>query len=154
MPKVRTSITIDKDLLAKAKKYHISISSFLDIELRRYIAMLELSNSSNRGKTDERDNTSSSYSNPRGDEGNSHPSQGLKKIYTSSSSKEGPWGSLVSLWLREPLTRVQIPAGPFLRAFIVAKISVYPLFSLASDTCLAISYVSLDISRIFQGKSL
>ena len=41
MTKVRTSITIDKDLFAKAKKYNISISSFLDIELRKYIAILE-----------------------------------------------------------------------------------------------------------------
>jgi post-segregation antitoxin (ccd killing protein) len=41
MAKIRTTITINKDLLKKAQKYNISISSFLDIELRRYIALIE-----------------------------------------------------------------------------------------------------------------
>ena len=41
MVKIRTTITINKDLLKKAKKHGISISSFLDIELRRYIAFIE-----------------------------------------------------------------------------------------------------------------
>ena len=41
MNKVRTTITINKDLLDKAKSHNISISSFLDIELRRYIAFIE-----------------------------------------------------------------------------------------------------------------
>ncbi len=95
MPKVRTSITIDKDLLAKAKKHHISISSFLDVELRRYIAILELSKSSNIGKEDDRDVTSNPCSNPRENKENLYTPRGLK-------AQKGPWGSLVSLWLREP----------------------------------------------------
>ncbi len=41
MKKIRTSITISQDLLEKARKHNISISSFLDIELRRYIALIE-----------------------------------------------------------------------------------------------------------------
>ncbi len=41
MVKIRTTITINKDLLKKAKHHSISISSFLDIELRRYIALIE-----------------------------------------------------------------------------------------------------------------
>ena len=41
MAKIRTTITINKDLLEKAKVHNISISSFLDIELRRYIAFIE-----------------------------------------------------------------------------------------------------------------
>ena len=41
MVKIRTTITINKDLLKKAKEHSISISSFLDIELRRYIALIE-----------------------------------------------------------------------------------------------------------------
>ena len=41
MVKIRTTITINKDLLKKAKEHNISISSFLDIELRRYIALIE-----------------------------------------------------------------------------------------------------------------
>ena len=41
MTKIRTTITINKDLLKKAKQYDISISSFLDIELRRYLAFIE-----------------------------------------------------------------------------------------------------------------
>ena len=41
MAKVRTTITINKNLLKKAKEHSIRISSFLDIELRRYIAFIE-----------------------------------------------------------------------------------------------------------------
>ena len=41
MPKIRTTITISPDLLEKARKHDISISSFLDIELRKYIALIE-----------------------------------------------------------------------------------------------------------------
>ena len=41
MSKIRTTITISPDLLEKAKQHDISISSFLDIELRRYIALIE-----------------------------------------------------------------------------------------------------------------
>ena len=41
MTKIRTTITISKDLLNKAREHEISISSFLDIELRRYIALIE-----------------------------------------------------------------------------------------------------------------
>ena len=44
MAKIRTTITINKDLLKKAKEHNISISSFLDIELRRYIAYIERKN--------------------------------------------------------------------------------------------------------------
>ena len=49
MTKVRTTVTVDKDLLNKAREKNISISSFLDIELRRYIALVNgktLNNSS------------------------------------------------------------------------------------------------------------
>lgn len=35
--------TISPDLLEKARKHDINISSFLDIELRRYIALIESS---------------------------------------------------------------------------------------------------------------
>ncbi len=41
MPKTRTTITISKDLLKKAREKEINISSFVDIELRRYIAFIE-----------------------------------------------------------------------------------------------------------------
>ena len=41
MNKVRTSITIDKELLDRARKQNVGISSFLDIELRRYLAIIE-----------------------------------------------------------------------------------------------------------------
>lgn len=41
MSKIRTTITISPNLLEKAKEHGISISSFLDIELRRYIALIE-----------------------------------------------------------------------------------------------------------------
>ena len=41
MVKIRTTITINKDLLKKAQEHNISISSFLDIELRRYLALVE-----------------------------------------------------------------------------------------------------------------
>jgi hypothetical protein len=50
MNKIRTTITIDKELLEKAKKNNIPISSFLDIELRRYLCLVEqkpINNSSN-----------------------------------------------------------------------------------------------------------
>jgi hypothetical protein len=39
--KVRTNITIDKDLLVKSRQYRLSISGFLDVELRKYLAVLE-----------------------------------------------------------------------------------------------------------------
>lgn len=41
MSKIRTTITIDKELLQRAKKNHVPISSFLDVELRRYLAIIE-----------------------------------------------------------------------------------------------------------------
>ena len=41
MSKVRTTITIDRDLLEKAREMHIPISGFIDIELRRYLALIE-----------------------------------------------------------------------------------------------------------------
>ena len=41
MTKVRTTITISKDVLKKAREKEINISSFVDIELRRYLALLE-----------------------------------------------------------------------------------------------------------------
>ena len=41
MTKIRTTITINKDLLEKARERNISISSFIDIELRRYIAYID-----------------------------------------------------------------------------------------------------------------
>ncbi|MCK4830174.1 type II toxin-antitoxin system CcdA family antitoxin, partial [bacterium] len=34
-------ITISKDLLKKAREKEINISSFVDIELRRYLALIE-----------------------------------------------------------------------------------------------------------------
>ncbi len=39
--KVRTNITINKNLLEKAREHDICISSFLDIELRRYLSLIE-----------------------------------------------------------------------------------------------------------------
>ncbi len=44
MPKTRTTITISKDLLKKAREKEINISSFLEIRLREYIALIESSN--------------------------------------------------------------------------------------------------------------
>ena len=41
MPKTRTTITISKDLLKKARENEVNISSFVDIELRRFIALIE-----------------------------------------------------------------------------------------------------------------
>ena len=41
MVKARTTITISKDLLKQAKEREINISAFVDIELRRYIALIE-----------------------------------------------------------------------------------------------------------------
>ena len=54
MNKIRTTITIDKELLDKAKQHRVSISSFLDIELRRYLALIEgKSNTYQNEKKDE-----------------------------------------------------------------------------------------------------
>ena len=41
MTKTRTTITISKDLLKQAREKEINISSFVDIELRRYLALIE-----------------------------------------------------------------------------------------------------------------
>ena len=38
--KIRTNITIDKNLLEDARKYRISISGFVDVELRKYLALI------------------------------------------------------------------------------------------------------------------
>ena len=40
MTKIRTTITIDKELLEKARKQNISISGFIDIKLREYLALI------------------------------------------------------------------------------------------------------------------
>ena len=75
MTKIRTTITINKELLKKAKEHNISISSFLDIELRRYIALIEgkCSDKSNSGNEDKgsrneewaRRDLNSSYQHPK-----------------------------------------------------------------------------------------
>ncbi len=41
MSKIRTCITIEDEVFNKAKGMGINISSFLDIELRRYLALIE-----------------------------------------------------------------------------------------------------------------
>ena len=46
MTKKRLNLTINEDLVNKAREYGINLSSFLEIKLREYIAMLELSQSS------------------------------------------------------------------------------------------------------------
>jgi hypothetical protein len=42
MNKIKKTIIIDKELLQRAKKNNVQISSFLNIELRRYLALIEL----------------------------------------------------------------------------------------------------------------
>ena len=39
--KIRTNITLNDDIFYKAKKYNIILSSFLEIKLREYIAIIE-----------------------------------------------------------------------------------------------------------------
>ncbi len=41
MIKTRTTITISKDLLKQAREKEVNISSFVDIKLREYIALIE-----------------------------------------------------------------------------------------------------------------
>ena len=41
MPKKKLTLSVNEDVLKKARKYEINISSFLDIELRRYLALVE-----------------------------------------------------------------------------------------------------------------
>ena len=41
MKKIRTNVTLNEDVFKKAKKYNIIISSFLEIRLREYIALIE-----------------------------------------------------------------------------------------------------------------
>ena len=41
MEKVRTNVSISKDVLEKARKHNIIISSFLEIKLVEYLALLE-----------------------------------------------------------------------------------------------------------------
>ena|GEM_PF-4088520 len=94
MVKTRTTITISKDLLKKARDMEINISSFVDLELRRYIALIE-------GKTyalSKPKETTTNYIQPQVDF--------LKGKANNSGANipgdSGLWGSLVSLWLREP----------------------------------------------------
>ena len=44
MKKIRTTITIDKDLLKKAKKHKIKISTLLHNSLREYLQRIQPSN--------------------------------------------------------------------------------------------------------------
>lgn len=46
--KARTNITIDRCLLEKARKYNISISGFIDIKLREYLANIDAVSKENR----------------------------------------------------------------------------------------------------------
>ena len=41
MARKMTSMRIEEELLRKAKKHGINVSAFLDIELRKYIALIE-----------------------------------------------------------------------------------------------------------------
>lgn len=53
MPKTRTTITISKNLLKKAREQEVNISSFVDIELRRFLALIEgktINDSSHSGR--------------------------------------------------------------------------------------------------------
>ena len=53
MSKTRTTITISRDLLKKARENEVNISSFVDIELRRFIALIEgktINDSSHSGR--------------------------------------------------------------------------------------------------------
>jgi len=94
MAKTRTTITISKDLLKNAREREINISSFVDIELRRYIALLE-------GKTYHISKPKETIT------GSIQPQADFPKAKANNSNGNTPedsglWGSLVSLWLREP----------------------------------------------------
>ena len=75
MTKIRTTITINEDLLRKAKEHNVSISSFLDIELRRYLALIEgkgnvktnsnVENTTNKDDKWARRDLNSSYQHPK-----------------------------------------------------------------------------------------
>lgn len=39
--KARTNVSINKELLEKARKYDLNVSSFLDLKLREYFALIE-----------------------------------------------------------------------------------------------------------------
>lgn len=94
MNKIRTTIIIDKELLSKAKEHRVSISSFLDIELRKYIAIIKSTNYSiSKYKKTMIDSTQPHIHFQKGKTNNS--------IYNILEDS-GLWGSLVSLWLREP----------------------------------------------------
>jgi hypothetical protein len=55
MTKVRTIITIEKDLLEKARKYNLSISGFIDIKLREYLALIDQVSKKNKSECGYRD---------------------------------------------------------------------------------------------------
>ena len=75
MTKKRLNLTIDEDLVNKAREYGINISSFLEIKLREYIAMLELSQSSySKSSSNNPINESNAYIHHT----SSHHSQNLK----------------------------------------------------------------------------
>ena len=53
MTNTRITITISKDLLKKARDKEVNISSFVDIELRRFLALIEgktINDSSHSGR--------------------------------------------------------------------------------------------------------
>ncbi len=55
MPKRKLTLAIDKDLLKKVKDRDINISSFLEIRLREYIALIDGSTGDIAGKCGRRD---------------------------------------------------------------------------------------------------
>ena len=62
MAKRRLNLTINEELLKKARKYDINISSFLEIKLREYIAMIEMSQrASGESKPSSQDISSSNH---------------------------------------------------------------------------------------------
>jgi hypothetical protein len=93
MAKTRTTINISKDLLRKTREKEINISSFVDIELKRIITLIE-------GKT-------YSISKPKETITDSiqlqahFPTAKANNSNGNTPEDSGLWGSLVSLWLRE-----------------------------------------------------
>jgi hypothetical protein len=93
--------------LKKAKEHNISISSFLDIELRRYIAYIE-------GKNTDYSPNNERQSIVRIDNDNQVKDGKPNNSNPNSKSAERVCSvAWISLGLPEPLTRVRIPADPF-----------------------------------------
>ena len=101
MVKIRTSVTIDEEVLKKAREMEINVSAFLEIKLREYIALIEM------GKEKRKIGKNNTRNVAEEDENNIYRND----IYRVN--KKGSWSSGYDVALTRRRSPVRIRASPF-----------------------------------------